>query len=362
MIITLLSRNLLALPVSDSVAFFFSLVFSLLLGNLLAVLNSCVVGHLPVLCVALLLVLSLAFLLGNILAVLFGHLVAHLLGHIIADLLLLGVALFLRHQGSNSFLNIMAFVNWNRTADRLVGYRADLLRSIVSIRNRLGVALLLGHLLAILLGHLLTDLSGLLPAFLSGFIPALLISIHIGALLLSHSLTLLLSYSVAGFFIPSVTNLLILDVALLLFSVLLQRFLDSVALLLRNIMALLLSFQTALLLGHIINLGFSDSVTDLLWFIMTFLLMLSVALLLIPCRTFLLMPSAALFFRYILALHLRHTIYPRNLLSATFLLIIGGSEGLLDVLAFLARFIPTLLIIHSCTTGYSCQGTGYQAQ
>merc|ERR1711973_272604 len=314
MIITLLSRYLLALPVSDS------------------------------------------------LAVLFGHLVAHLLGHVIADLLLLGVALFLGHQGSNSFLNIMAFVYWNRTADRFVGYRADLLRSIVSVRNRLSVALLLGHLLAILLGHLLTDLSRLLPAFLSGFIPALFMSIHIGALLLSDCLALLLSNSVAGFFIPSVADLFILGVALLLFPVFLHRLLDSVALLLRNIMALLLSFQTTLLLGHIINLGFSDSVADLLWFIMAFLLILSVTLLLIPCGTFLLIPSVALFFRYILALHLRHTIYPGNLLGAAFLLIIGGSEGLLKVLTFLARFIPTLLIIHSCTTGYSCQGTGYQAQ
>merc|ERR1712240_27870 len=159
MIITLLARNLLALPVSDSVAFLFSLVFCLLLGNLLAVFHSGVVGHLPVLSVALPLVLSLAFLLGNILAVFFRHLVAHLLGHIITNLLLLSVALFLGHHGSHCFLNVMAFVYRNRTADRFVGYRTNLLRGVVSVRNRLGVALLFGHLPAILLWHLLTDLS-----------------------------------------------------------------------------------------------------------------------------------------------------------------------------------------------------------
>jgi len=240
MVVTFLSGYLLALFLSNGFTLLLLFVLSFHFRNLLAVLFSSVAGHFFVLCVAFLLVFSVAFLSRNIFAVLFRNIITHLIRDLLTDLLRFAVALLLGHNRSHWLLDIMTFLNWNRTAERFVGDGTNFISNIISIRNRLGVAILLGNLLAVLIWHLLTLLSGLFPALLPGFIPTLLVSIHIGTFLLSNSLTLLLIHSLARLLISGVTDLLILCVALLLFSVLLHWFLDSVALLLRDIMALLL--------------------------------------------------------------------------------------------------------------------------
>ena len=74
-------------------------------------------------------------------------------------------------------------------------------------------------------------------------------SAHIGTYLLNGSLKLLLLHSLTGLLMPSVADLLILGtIPLLFFSILLHRLLDSVALLLGYIVALLLSLQTRVVL------------------------------------------------------------------------------------------------------------------
>jgi len=87
MIITFLPGNLLALAVSNSLAFLLVLVFSFLSRNLLTVLLSGVAGHFSVFSSTIFPVFGIAFLSGNIFAVLLGYLVAHLGWDLVTDLL-----------------------------------------------------------------------------------------------------------------------------------------------------------------------------------------------------------------------------------------------------------------------------------
>merc|ERR1719391_1886257 len=178
MVVAFLPGDFLALFLSDSLTLLLLFKFSLCFRNLRTVLFSGVTGHL--------LVFSVTFLPGHIFAVLFGNIIAHLIGDLLAHLLGLAIALLLGYNRGHWLLDIMTSAHWNRTTDWLVGGRADFISNIVSVGNRLSVAILLGNLLAILLGHLLTLLSRLIPTLLSRFIPALLVSIHIGTFLFSY--------------------------------------------------------------------------------------------------------------------------------------------------------------------------------
>merc|ERR1712133_7684 len=281
MIITVLPGNLLALPFSNSFTFLLALVFSLLPGNLLTILLSSVVGHLLVLSSTILSVFSVALLPWNIFAVLLGNLATYLARNLITHLLGLAEALLLGNHRGYSLLDIMAFVDGDLTANRLVGNRADFISNIVSVGHRLGVAVLLGHLLAVFLGYLFTLLSGLVPTLLSWLIPALLMSIDIGTFLFSDSLALLLVDGAARLLISTAALLLVPGIAFLLLSVFLHRFLDSVTILVRDIMALLFCFQPTFRFSDVVNLSFRYSVANLLVVSVTFLGVLGLALLFI---------------------------------------------------------------------------------
>jgi len=361
-VVTFLPGNFLALFLSDSLTLLLLFILSLSSGNLLAVLFSGVASHLLILSVAFLVVDCIALLSGHIFTILLGNIIAHLVGNLLAHLLRLAVTLFLGHNRGHWLLNIMALVHWNRTADWFIRGGADFISNIVSVGNRLGTTILLGNLLTVLLGHLLTLLPRLFPALFSGFIPTFLVSIHIGTFFFSDSLALLLVYSLTRLFIPGVADLLILCIAFLLFPVLLHRLLDSMALLFRDIMALFLSFQSTLLLGHIIYLGLRDSLANLLIVGVALLFVLVVALLFILGCALLLILNVTFLLRYIHALLLRDTVYLRNLLSCTFLFIVGSGEWFLHVLALLTWFIPAFLIVHSCTAGDPTQRSSNKTQ
>merc|ERR1712198_302417 len=102
--------------------------------------------------------------------------------------------MFLGHNSGNSFLDVMALVDRHWATHWFVDSVTNFLGFVISVGNRLALAILSGNLLAILLGNLLADLPGLIPAFF--------MSIDISALLLSNSLAPLLSHSMAGFYIP----------------------------------------------------------------------------------------------------------------------------------------------------------------
>merc|ERR1712121_240849 len=105
-IFTVLSGDLLALLLSDSLAFLLSLVAGLGHRHLLAHLPRLLCSHLLVLCGAFLFDVSFALFLGHILALLFRHLLALLpvylaallVRHLFAHLPLLLVALVPGHQ------------------------------------------------------------------------------------------------------------------------------------------------------------------------------------------------------------------------------------------------------------------------
>merc|ERR1711982_60152 len=120
MIITFLPGNFLALTVSHSLAFLLILVFSLLSWHLFTILLSGVAGNFSVFSPTIFPVFSVAFLSGHILAVLFRYLVAHLVGDLVTHFLGLAKAFLLGDNRSRSLLNIVAFVDRNWAAHRLV--------------------------------------------------------------------------------------------------------------------------------------------------------------------------------------------------------------------------------------------------
>jgi len=140
-VVTFLSRDLLTLPLSDSLTLLFSFVFSLLLGNLDTSMDRLLYATLP----------------GNLHNLLVLDRVALLLRDIFGDLLVLSVPLL----------------------------------------PVLSVTVLPGDTLAALLGNLVAALSWFIHTLLTGLIPALLVTINITAFLFSDSLALLLIGSVA---------------------------------------------------------------------------------------------------------------------------------------------------------------------
>merc|ERR1711915_1066463 len=94
---------------------------------------------------------------------------------------------------------------------------------------------------------------------------------------------------------------------------------------------------------------------------MAFLSILSITFLLIPCRTFLLIPSMAFLLRNIMALLFRNAFSPGNLDSVAFLFIYSGCVRLLDSVALLPWFIPTLLLPDGLTGWNSTQDDANQA-
>merc|ERR1712121_632321 len=97
-ILTVLSGDLLALLLSDSLTFLLSLVACLSHRHLLAHLPRLLCCHLLVLCRAFLFDVSFALFLGHILALLSVYLGALLIRHLFAHFSLLLVALILGNQ------------------------------------------------------------------------------------------------------------------------------------------------------------------------------------------------------------------------------------------------------------------------
>jgi len=144
--------------------------------------------------------------------------------------------------------------------------------------------------------------------------------------------------------------LFISSVALLLLSIFLDRFLNGVALLVWDIMALFLCLQSTLRFGDVVNLSLGYSVANLFVIGVAFLRVLCFALLFVLGRAFLFISRMAFFFRNISALLFRHTIYSGYLLGGALLLVVACGEGFLHVVALLTRFIPALLVVHSGAT------------
>ena len=100
MVVTFLSSNLVTIFLIYSSTFLLRSVFSLLSGNLVALLFRSVLGNLPVLSVALLSVFSVAVLSGNLSAILLRNLATRLLRNLITHLPGLLATLLLGYNSS----------------------------------------------------------------------------------------------------------------------------------------------------------------------------------------------------------------------------------------------------------------------
>merc|ERR1719167_1706425 len=145
-IFTVLSGDLLALLLSDSLTFLLSLVACLSHRHLLAHLPRLLCSHLLVLCGALLFDVSFALFLGHILTLLFGHLLALLpvylgallIRHLFAHLSLLLVAFVLGHQRRNRLLDILALPHGDKSTKVPGHLIAYLLLLIISVGDSFG--------------------------------------------------------------------------------------------------------------------------------------------------------------------------------------------------------------------------------
>merc|ERR1719167_1980251 len=208
-IFTVLSGDLLALLLSDSLAFLLSLVAGLSNRHLLAHLPRLLCSHLLVLCGAFLFDVGFALFLGHILALLFGHLLALLpvylgallIRHLFAHLSLLLVALVLGHQRRNRLLDILALPHRDQSAKVPGNLITYLLLLIICVGDSFGRTLLLRHFSALFFGHLLTHLTCFVPAFLPRLIPALLHTINLHTLFFCDSHTLFLRNNITVIFI-----------------------------------------------------------------------------------------------------------------------------------------------------------------
>jgi len=323
-------------------------------------------------------------------------------------------------------MNILALGNWNWTTDWLQNLCAFLLIFIVCVGNLDRVALLSLHILALfslnfpalLLWHILALhgrnsmalLSRLIPAFLTWFIPALLLSIFINTFSFSNSLALLLSNSSANLLMGCSALSLVHSVALcvlhrvallipdsltlLIITILGNFLLDSLAIHMRNIMALGFLLKITLVLGYIISFGFSSWMTNLLMFSVAMIFIHSLALLGVSCVTFLIILSVTflfifsltLFFRNFLTLLLRDRLSFGNFDSVTLffvliiyfsvphsfalLFIVSGALFLvgghimwyLDSVTLLSGLIPALVLPDSGAGGYPTVGATQKKQ
>merc|ERR1719167_812424 len=298
-IFTVLSGDLLALLLSDSLAFLLSLVAGLSNRHLLAHLPRLLCSHLLVLCGAFLFDVSFALFLRNIFALLFGHLLALLpvylrallVRHLFTHLSLLLVALVLRHQRRNRLLDILALSYRDQSAKvpgHLITY---LLLLVVSVGDGFGRTLLLRHFGALLFGHLLTHLTCFVPALLPRLIPALLHTINLNTLLLCDSHTLFFHNNITVIFILCRALFLVGSVTLFFLLGFLHRLLNSLTDFLLTVKALLLMIKCTLVLCDILNFSISrrfthfiiDQVTLLLVDLPADLILLGGALLLVLC-------------------------------------------------------------------------------
>merc|ERR1712121_306161 len=298
-IFTVLSGDLLALLLSDSLTFLLSLVAGLGHRHLLAHMPRLLCSHLLVLCGAFLFDVSFALFLGHILALLFRHLLALLpvyLGallvrHLFAHLSLLLVAFVLGHQRRNRFLDILALPHRDQSAKMPGHLIAYLLLLIVSVGDSFGRTLLLRHFGALLFGHLLTHLRCFIPAFLPRLIPALLYAINLNTLLLCDSHTLFLHNNITVIFILCRAFFLVGSFALFFLLGFLHRLLNSLADFLLAVKTLLLVVKSTLVLCYILDFGISrrlthfiiDQVTLLLVHLPADLILFGGTLLLVLC-------------------------------------------------------------------------------
>merc|ERR1719167_1737928 len=366
-IFTVLSRDLLALLLSDSLTFLLSLVASLCHRHLLAHLPRLLCSHLLVLCGAFLFDVSFALLLGNILALLFGHLLALLpvylsallIRHLFAHLSLLLVAFVLGHQRRNRLLDILALPHGDQST-KVPGYLiAYLLLLIVSVGDSFGRTLLLRHFSALLFGHLLTHLTCFVPAFLPRLIPALLHTINLHTLFFCDSHTLFLRNNITVIFILCRAFFLVGSVTLFFLLGFLHRLLNSLADFLLAVKTLLLVVKSTLVLCHIFDFCISrrfthfivDQVTLLLVVLPADLFLLDGALLLVLCQTLLLSGSRALSVWHLSALLLRHRLDFWHLDSGALVMVVGGGVGHVDSTALLPRLVPALVLPYNFAHG-----------
>merc|ERR1712121_397300 len=264
-ILTVLSGDLLALLLSNSLAFLLSLVAGLGHRHLVAHLPRLLCSHLLVLCGAFLFDVSFALFHGHILALLFGHLLALLpvyLGallvrHLFAHLSLLLVAFVLGHQRRNWFLNVLALPHRDQSAKMPGNLIAYLLLLIVSVGDSFGRTLLFRHFGTLLFGHLLTHLTCFVPAFLPRLIPALLHTINLDTLLLCDGHTLFLHNNITVVFILCRAFFLVGSVTLFSLLGFLHRLLNSLTDFLLAVKTLLLVVKSTLVLCNILNFSIS---------------------------------------------------------------------------------------------------------
>merc|ERR1711872_768859 len=172
-IITILTRNFLALLLLNSLTFSLVLVLGRSHRNFLAHLLGLVLGHLLILCRARFLHICAALSLRNINALLSGHFVALLLGdlgadslrHLLANLPRLLVAMLGRDGRRHWLLQVVTLLHRHQSTDFLSDRCTNFLVHQLVVRCCVGSALCVGHLLTFFLGHMFTHLSRLVPAF-----------------------------------------------------------------------------------------------------------------------------------------------------------------------------------------------------
>merc|ERR1719167_587092 len=357
-IFTVLSRDLLALLLSDSLTFLLSLVASLCHRHLLAHLPRLLCSHLLVLCGAFLFDVSFALFLGHILALLFGHLLAFLpvyLGallvrHLFAHLSLLLVAFVLGHQRRNRLLDVLALPHRDQSA-KVPGHLFTYLL-LLCVGDSFGGALLFRHFSALLFGHLLTHLTCFVPAFLPRLIPALLLAINLNTLFLCDSHTLFLHNDITVIFILCRAFFLVGSVTLFFLLGFLHGLLYSLTDFLLAVKTLLLVVKSTLVLCHILNFSISrrfthfivDQVTLLLVVLPADLFLLDGALLLVLRRALLFCRSRALGVWHLGALLFRHRLDFGHLDSGALVLVVRCGVGHVDSTALLPRLVPALVL------------------
>merc|ERR1719167_1216209 len=282
-IFTVLSGDLLALLLSDSLTFLLSLVAGLGHRHLLTHLPRLLCSHLLVLCGAFLFDVSFALFLGHILALLFGHLLALLpvyLGallvrHLFAHLSLLLVAFVLGHQRRNRLLDVLALPHRDQSAKMPGHLIAYLLLLIVSVGDSFGRTLLFRHFSTLLFGHLLTHLTCFVPAFLPRLIPALLLAINLNTLFLCDSHTLFLHNDITVIFILCRAFFLVGSVTLFFLLGFLHGLLYSLTDFLLAVKTLLLMVKSTLVLCDILAFCISRRFTHFIVDQVTLLLVVS---------------------------------------------------------------------------------------
>merc|ERR1719167_1323695 len=268
-ILTVLSGDLLALLLSDSLTFLLSLVAGLGHRHLLAHLPRLLCSHLLVLCGAFLFDVGFALFLGHILALLFGNLLALLpvylgaffVGHLLAHLSLLLVALILGHQRRNRLLDVLALPHRDQSAKVPGHLLAYLLLLVISVGDSFGRALLLRHFGALLFGYLLTHLTCFVPAFLPRLIPAFLHTINLNTLLLCDCHALFLHNNITVVFILCRAFFLVGSVTLFFLLGFLHRLLKSLTDFLLTVKTFLFVVKSTLVLCDILYFRISRRFT-----------------------------------------------------------------------------------------------------